>query len=526
MINEIGWVECFLENIGDVITGKTPSTKDKANFGGSIPFVKPGDLDSGGYIEYTADTLTEKGFSQVPRLPKDAVMVTCIGNLGKIGITTKPSATNQQINSIVLNKNIRSKYLYHYLSTMRWWLEQEASATTVSIINKGKFSKAPIKLPPLAEQQQIVAKLDELLAQVDTLKTRLDTIPKILKRFRQSVLAAAVSGKLTEDCRGTKPLGSVVTIGEVANDIRYGTSKKCDYETGNIPVIRIPNIDNGFLNLTDLKFADFDEKELKNLSLVVGDLLLIRSNGSVDLVGKAALITEKDVHCLYAGYLIRIRLNQQMVIPKYLLYCLQSLQIRKVIEIQARSTSGVNNINSKELAALEFLLPHLEEQTEIVRRVEQLFIYADQIEQRVKDAQARVNHLSQAILAKAFRGELTAEWRKQNPDLISGKNSAAALLARIKAERQDLETNKVTNRRTLKKSGENMKPKAIVPIIEALKAAGQPLSSQDLLVQSGYPNNATTEQLEAFFLDIRGQLNAKAITRNRQGDKELFAIAE
>jgi len=393
-------------------------------------------------------------------------------------------------------------------------------------LTQANMRNIPVPLPPLTEQQQIAAKLDELLAQVDTLKIRLDTIPKILKRFRQSVLAAAVSGKLTEDWRGTKPVGIVVTIGEVASDIRYGTSKKCDYETGNTPVIRIPNIDNGFLNLTDLKFADFDDKELKNLSLVVGDLLLIRSNGSVDLVGKTALITEKDVHCLYAGYLIRIRLNQQMVMPKYLLYCLQSLQIRKVIEIQARSTSGVNNINSKELAALKFLLPHLEEQTEIVARVEQLFTYADQIEQRVKDAQTRVNHLTQSILAKAFRGELTADWREQNPDLISGENSAEALLARIKAERQLLGQNKVTKRRIIKKSGENMKPKGILPIIEALKAAGQPLSSQDLLVQSGYPSDAGTEQLEAFFLDIREQLNAKAITRNRQGDQEFFSIVE
>jgi type I restriction enzyme S subunit len=79
--------------------------------------------------------------------------------------------------------------------------------------------------------------------------------------------------------------------------------------------------------------------------------------------------------------------------------------------------------------------PPLEEQTEIVRRVEQLFAFADQIEQRVQDAQTRVNHLTQSILAKAFRGELTAEWRAQNPDLISGENSAEALLARIRAAR-------------------------------------------------------------------------------------------
>jgi type I restriction enzyme, S subunit len=80
-------------------------------------------------------------------------------------------------------------------------------------------------------------------------------------------------------------------------------------------------------------------------------------------------------------------------------------------------------------------LPPSDEQTEIVRRVEQLIAYADQIEQRIKDAQARVNHLTQSILAKAFRGELTAEWRAQNPDLISGGNSTEALLAKIQAKR-------------------------------------------------------------------------------------------
>ena len=96
-------------------------------------------------------------------------------------------------------------------------------------------------------------------------------------------------------------------------------------------------------------------------------------------------------------------------------------------------------------------LPSIEEQTEIVARVEQLFTYADQIEQRVKDAQAKVNHLTQAILAKAFRGELTADWRIQNPDLVSGENSAAALLTKIKAERETMAATQ--------KTGKKQKPK-------------------------------------------------------------------
>ncbi|EFO4471803.1 TPA: restriction endonuclease subunit S, partial [Escherichia coli] len=94
-----------------------------------------------------------------------------------------------------------------------------------------------------------------------------------------------------------------------------------------------------------------------------------------------------------------------------------------------------SNINAQKLIAYPITVPPLPEQHEIVRRVEQLFAYADTIEKQVNNALARVNNLTQSILAKAFRGELTAQWRAENPELISGENSAAALLEKIKAER-------------------------------------------------------------------------------------------
>lgn len=120
---------------------------------------------------------------------------------------------------------------------------------------------------------------------------------------------------------------------------------------------------------------------------------------------------------------------------EYLYWFLKNYKLFNYIEAGSDRTAGQSGVNKKFLELYPIFLPSLEEQTEIVRRVEQLFTYADQIEQRVKDAQTRVNSLTQSILAKAFRGELTAEWREQNPDLISGENSAAALLDRIKAER-------------------------------------------------------------------------------------------
>lgn len=100
-----------------------------------------------------------------------------------------------------------------------------------------------------------------------------------------------------------------------------------------------------------------------------------------------------------------------------------------------KTTSGQKGISGKDIKSQVVLLPPVKEQAEIVRRVEQLFAYADTIEKQVNNALARVNNLTQSILAKAFRGELTAQWRAENPDLISGENSAAALLEKIKAER-------------------------------------------------------------------------------------------
>ncbi|HIC1979346.1 TPA: restriction endonuclease subunit S, partial [Klebsiella pneumoniae] len=225
------------------------------------------------------------------------------------------------------------------------------------------------------------------------------------------------------------------SLGSISEDIRYGTSKKCSENEGDTAVLRIPNIGSGHIIDSNLKYAYFDEKELYTLSLKKGDLLLIRSNGSVDLVGKVAMVSEKDTGFLYAGYLIRIRLDLEMAVPEYVTYCLQSPQVRQVIENIARSTSGVNNINSKELSSLILPIPSLEEQNKVIKDVDKYLSCISIFETMADNALSRINNLTQSILAKAFRGELTAQWREENPELINGLNSAEALLEKITAEK-------------------------------------------------------------------------------------------
>ncbi|EGU58820.1 type I restriction enzyme StySJI specificity protein, partial [Vibrio nigripulchritudo ATCC 27043] len=254
---------------------------------------------------------------------------------------------------------VEPKYLHAFVKTRDFLINCETNMSG-SVghrrVPKDYLLNYSMPLAPLAEQKRIVEKLDEVLAQVDTIKARLDGIPDLLKRFRQSVLASAVSGKLI-----AVKTPRLMTIGDVSEDIRYGTSKKCEYKGGDTPVIRIPNIGDRKLDVSDLKSADFTEKELEKLALKSGDLLVIRSNGSLDLVAKPAIVESQYEGFLYAGYLIRIRCDREKVIPSFLLNVLSSRVVRDVVELGARSTSGVNNINSKELSALEFVLPSLEE---------------------------------------------------------------------------------------------------------------------------------------------------------------------
>jgi type I restriction enzyme S subunit len=164
-----------------------------------------------------------------------------------------------------------------------------------------------------------------------------------------------------------------------------------------------------------MKYADFDKGELRTLSLVAGDLLIIRSNGSIELVGRTALVSQRETGFLYAGYLIRIRVDRKKADPAFISLSIRSPKSRSVIELTARSTSGVNNLNAEEIRSLEISLPPLPEQTEIVRRVEALFALADRIEARLTAARAQVERLTPATLSKAFRGDLVPQDPNDEP---------------------------------------------------------------------------------------------------------------
>lgn len=310
-----------------------------------------------------------------------------------------------------------------------------------------EYSSIEVPFTSLNEQKEIADRLDKLLAQVEATQARLARIPDIIKLFRQSVLSAAVSGKLTEEWRSNNTVSQPrkEKLANVVSFLDQGWSPKCinkPVEKNQWGVIKTSAVQPGFFLKQENKTLPEELKPRTALTLLKDDILITRA-GPRCRCGITCIVDDDYPNLMICDKVYRIRTDMNHLLPQYLNWCLNSpIYLSYIEELKTGiSESGMNMTQSK-LKGLIVDLPSVEEQTEIVRRVEQLFAYADTLEQQANAAKERVDNLTQAILAKAFRGELTADWRAANPDLISGDNSAAALLARIQAERATVKPRK------------------------------------------------------------------------------------
>ncbi|HEA8245292.1 TPA: restriction endonuclease subunit S [Campylobacter coli] len=193
-----GWEWKSLGEIGEIITGTTPSKNNPNFYGNEYPLFKPSDLNGDMIIKYASDNLSKLGFDNARNLPKDTILVVCIGaSIGKVGLSGVNGSCNQQINAIIPNSAFTSKYLFfvclsNYFQTI---LKKNASQTTLPIINKTEFSKLQIPLPPIKEQEQIASHLDELSSHVKNLKQNYQAQIKDLQELKNSLLDKAFKGK-------------------------------------------------------------------------------------------------------------------------------------------------------------------------------------------------------------------------------------------------------------------------------------------------------------------------------------------
>ncbi|ECA8969835.1 type I restriction-modification system specificity subunit [Salmonella enterica subsp. enterica serovar Omuna] len=443
-----GWATAPVSTVTTLIRGVTYKKEQAINYlqDDYLPLIRANNIQNGKFDTTDLVFVPKNLVKESQKIsPEDIVIAMSSGSKSVVG-----KSAHQRLpfecsfgafcGALRPEKRISPSFIAHFTksSFYRNKISSLSAGANINNIKPASFDLINIPIPSLSEQKIIAEKLDTLLAQVDSTKARLEQIPQILKRFRQAVLTAAVNGLLTEAWRNKvqDPLNlKKINFELILAELRNGLSSKPNEKGLGHPILRISSVRSGHVDQSDIRYLECSEAELERHKLEEGDLLFTRYNGSLEFVGVCGLLKKtqyKDL--LYPDKLIRARLTKD-ALPEYIEIFFSSPAARNAMMECVKTTSGQKGISGKDIKSQLVSLPSLKEQAEIVRRVEQLFAWADTIEKQVNSALTRVNSLTQSILAKAFRGELTAQWRAENPGLISGENSAAALLEKIKAER-------------------------------------------------------------------------------------------
>ena len=354
--------------------------------------------------------------------------------LNKVVRADQDGYCTTEIIPIKPNEMVEGSYLFHWLKTPIFidYVSSVSHGLNMPRLGTEAGKQAPFVLAPINEQKRIADKLDAVLARVDACRDRLDRIPAILKRFRQSVLAAATSGKLTEEWRADQLDACKwidVKLADIA-DIQGGVtkdSKKQSLEDEEVPYLRVANVQRGHIDLTEVKTIRVPANKLKNLLLEPGDIFF-NEGGDIDKLGRGWIWEGQIERCSFQNHVFRARLHDKSNQPKYISWWGNSRGLDYFLRA-GKQTTNLASINKSLLSGLPIHLPPSAEQTEIVRRVESLFAYADRLEARHQVARAQVEKLAPATLAKAFRGELVPQDPNDEP--------ASVLLQRIHAQRDN-----------------------------------------------------------------------------------------
>ncbi len=468
-----GWIKTKL---GDICSKPQYGYTTRAASAGNIKFLRTTDITKG--LNWLSVPYCEAN----PEKPEQYLLQSgdiVISRAGSVGFSALIESVPESavFASYLIRfrplEGVIGKYLKRYLESDYYWqqITEKAAGNALQNVNAQKLADLDVVVAPVAEQTRIAAKLDELLAQVDTLKARIDGIPALLKRFRQSVLAAAVSGRLTEEWRIVHPNNAnetaelvqeilrerqnafqidmdrvgrkrkynlpattineglpeipaswaLVSVDSLASKVVDGVHKKPEYKESGVPFITVKNLTAGReICFAETKFVSTEDHAefYKRANPEKGDIL-ISKDGTLGVVRQVKTSAEFSIFVSVA--LIKPALRNM---SNYLELALKSPQLQAQM---VGVGTGLQHIHLTDLRQDAIPLPPKDEQTEIVRRVEQLFAFADQLEARVKAAQSCINHLTQSILAKAFRGELVPQDPNDEP--------ASVLLERIKAQR-------------------------------------------------------------------------------------------
>lgn len=394
------WVTEELSQLGVIKTGNTPKTSVKENFGDFIPFIKPANFNKDGSIDYEQDGLSELGSKSSRLIDKNSVLMVCIGaTIGKTGFTNVDIACNQQINSFTPNDNLYPRFFYYAMVNQDFQRNVilKSGQATLPIINKSKWSQLKVSYPQNIDTQKlIVAKLDKAFADIEKAKVNAEQNLVNVKELFESYLQQVIS-------ENTDNEGVVSTLGDLGKITSSRRIFKKEYVDEGIPFYRtkeIKQLANHRDISTELFISEERYQEIKSNNGVpsVHDILLT----AIGTIGEIYVVEDDSPFYFKDGNVLWLK-DFSSVNSYFLKYALMAF----VTELRRLSRGAAYNaLPIQKLKSYKINVPPMEEQLQIVSKLDQLKSTANKLEQIYIDKISLLDELKQSILQKAFNGEL------------------------------------------------------------------------------------------------------------------------
>ena len=373
---------------------------------GDVPFLKVRDVSATVLSKQTKVTLAQHYVSEDEcrelrgkPLLVGSVIFAKIGEglkLNRRAVLAMPALVDNNVMGVKAGPLLCDSYLYHYLCTID--LGELSQATTVPSVRKSDVAQIAIPLPPLPEQQRIVARIEELFTRLDGGLANLQHAKAQIQRYRQAVLRDAFTGD-----PGALSWHTVGDLGAVTGGLTK--SSKRNSLAVRVPYLRVANVYANRLELDSITEIGVKSGEMGRVALEKGDLLVVEGNGSVSQIGRVAVWNGSIAVCAHQNHIIKVRFPKPKL-GEYVMWWLLSPDGRKAIESVASSTSGLHTLNLSKIKALPVpMLPDAQRQG-VVSEIERHFSIADAADAALAQAESRANALRQSILKEAFAGRL------------------------------------------------------------------------------------------------------------------------
>ena len=389
------WCWTYFKSISTIQTGR----KD-ANYGS----------DEGKYPFFTcaAEPIRCHGYSFDCR----AILLAGNGDINNISRYNGKFEAYQRTYVLKIAEPLCFDYIFYWFK-YRWFDFNKGKmfGTAIPYIRLGNLQEFPTPIPPLAEQQRIVDRIESLFAKLDEAKEKAQAVVDSFEARKAAILHKAFTGELTAKWREEHGVGmdswetrEIVECFEIVSGIQKTPARSP--KDNPVPYLTVANVYRGRIDLSNMRYFEVTSKEIEKLKLQDKDILIVEGNGSGNEIGRCAMWHNELPLCIHQNHIIRMRRKTTDILPEYALHYLNSESGKSIMRKRSKTTAGLFNLSVGKIKTIPLPMPSLDEQSEIIHLIDGLLEKEQQTKEAAEAVLDQIDLMKKSILARAFRGEL------------------------------------------------------------------------------------------------------------------------